>query len=110
MKNAIQDGNRLSIVSGGAIASGAGVLTGALFGVAITAANASGQAVELALTGVYALPKATGAGTALTQGALVYWDATNSRVTGTATGNTLIGHCHVAAGTADATVAVRLQP
>lgn len=98
----------MTIVSAGAIASGAGVLTGALFGVAVSAATAAGQQVEVALDGVFSLPKVPA--TAISQGVLVYWDAANARVTNVSAGNTLIGHAHAAALAADATIAVRLQP
>ena len=55
---------------------------------------------------VFELPKATGA---LTQGAQAYWHSTSKNVTGTATGNTLIGVVTQAAGENDTTAVVRLN-
>lgn len=51
--------------------------------------------------GVYSETKATGEAWAI--GASVYWDATNSRLTTTLTGNTLFGRATAAALSADAT-------
>ena len=48
---------------------------------------------EVHTKGVFAMPKATGAGSgaALAFGTDVYWDETNHVVTATALGNTLVG-------------------
>jgi predicted RecA/RadA family phage recombinase len=106
MQNFIQVGDQLEVVAPAALASGEGVLIGALFGVATTAA-AAGAPVVLRLVGVVTQPKATGA---IAAGAKVYWDATNKRVTTTATGNSVIGHAARAALSADALAYIRLQP
>lgn len=63
MKNFIQPGEVVTVTSPGIVASGGGVLIGAMFGVATHAAG-TGDPLELALTGVYELPKAAGAITA----------------------------------------------
>ncbi|MGR3497108.1 DUF2190 family protein [Citreimonas sp.] len=110
MKNFIQEGARLTIVAAAAVASGAGVLTGSLFGVALTSAD-SGDEVELQLTGVVELTKV--GSQAWSVGDRVYWDDGNSRCTTTAAdGDLLIGTCAVAVGgTAGATTGtVRLSP
>lgn len=73
--------------SGGVVSSG-GYKIGDLFGVAAVTA-AEGEAFELAVAGVYTLPKAAGV---IAEGVKVYWSAANSNVTTTASGNTLIGH------------------
>jgi predicted RecA/RadA family phage recombinase len=106
MQNFIQVGDQLEVVAPANLTSGQGVLIGALFGVATTAAL-SGAPVVLRMVGVVTQPKATGA---IAAGAKVYWDATNSRVTTTATSNTMIGHAARAALSADALAYVRLQP
>lgn len=88
MKNFVQPGNVVTFtgLSGGHL-SGDLVIIGLMFG--ISAYNvAEGAEGELALGGVYSLPKATGA---LTEGAAVYWDNTNKNVTTTASANTKIG-------------------
>jgi len=86
--NFVQDGEALSLVAPYQVASGAGMLVGSIFAVALAAA-ASGAAVQARRRGVWDLAKATGQ--AWTQGLKVYWDNTNKNVTSTASGNTLIG-------------------
>jgi predicted RecA/RadA family phage recombinase len=108
MKNFVQNGKNVDITAPYAVVSGGGVLVGALFGVAI-ADIANGEVGSVATVGVYALTKATGAGTDGAQGAVAYWDNTAKKVTGVATNNTAIGHFLVAAATADAAATVRLS-
>ena len=43
------------------------------------------------------------------QGALLYWDNTNKRLTTTATGNTLAGYATAAAGAGMSTVCINLN-
>lgn len=90
MKNFIQPGHTVTIVAPATIASGAGLLIGSMFGIAAFDAAQTSE-VELVLEGVFDLPAASGAGTAITAGAKVYWDNTNKVATKTATSNTLIG-------------------
>ncbi len=104
MKNYIQPGNVLPLTMPAAVKSGDGVLVGTLFGVAAID-GASGAVVDCALTGVYELPKATGA---ITQGQAIYWDNTAKKVTGTASSNRLIGAAIEAAVSGAATLRVRL--
>jgi len=87
--------------------AGAVVVLGELIGVTRTpiAANTLGS---LAVTGVFDMTKATGAGTAIAAGANCYWNATANQVTTVTTGNKLLGKAIQAAGDADATVRVRL--
>ncbi len=56
---------------------------------------------KFAVVGVFDAPKATGA---ITVGAAVYWDATNSKVTTTATDNPYLGKAILAADSADESV------
>lgn len=104
----VHDGDAIDYTPSAAVAPGDVVVQGELIGIAKTAiaANVLGA---LAATGVFDLPKATGASTAITAGALVYWDATNHVATATATGNKLLGKTIAAATDADATVRVRLD-
>lgn len=106
----VHDGNAIDYTPGSAVASGDVVVQGELVGIAKTAiaANALGA---LVVDGVFDLPKATGGSTAITAGALVYWDATNSvATTDDASGtNKLLGKTIAAAADADATVRVRLS-
>jgi len=106
MKNFVQPGNVVTFIgpAGGAL-SGDLTIVGAIFG--ISAYNVDeGAEGELALGGVYTLPKATGAITAF---AKVYWDATAKKVTATATSNTLIGVAMLAELSASTEVTVRLN-
>jgi predicted RecA/RadA family phage recombinase len=95
MKNFIAVGNTLTFTASAALASGAGVLIGAIFGVAATdIANGAQGAANL--TGVYDLPKT--ASQAWTVGAKIYWDDTAKRCTTVTTSNTLIGVAVLAVG------------
>jgi predicted RecA/RadA family phage recombinase len=109
MRNYIHGPDRITITAGGTIASGAGVLFGDLFGVALHGAT-SGQSLTLQLMGRVRLNKATGT---INPGVLVYWDNTNARVTTTASGNRPIGfHAGAAANTGaqDTAIEVMLTP
>ena len=106
--NFVSDGNRIDHTPGSALAAGDVVVQGDLVGVATMpiAANTLGS---LAVSGVFDFPKATGGGTAITIGSIVYWDDTNNQATTTSTGNKLIGKTVKAAADGDATVRVRMS-
>lgn len=87
-KNYLQAGEHITLPAAAAVTSGTPVLVGALFGVAENSA-AVGAPLTIARRGVFRLNKT--AAQAWTAGQRVYWDATNSLVTTTASGNTLIG-------------------
>jgi len=109
MKNYVQPGEYITVTAGAAITAGSGVLTGAMFGIAATDA-ANGEEVELALTGVFDLPKT--ASQPWTVGAPIYWDDAGKECTTVDTANTLIGVAVLAVGSgADETTGrVRLCP
>jgi predicted RecA/RadA family phage recombinase len=88
-----------------AVAAGAVVLLGDLVTVAThsIAANAAGT---VAVDGVWSIAKAAGA---VSQGALLYWDATNSVVTTTASTHKRAGKAAAAAASGDASVLVILN-
>ena len=88
MKNFVQPGNTITLTAPYAVASGDGLLVGAVFGIAAGTA-ASGEPVEAALVGVYDLKKT--ASQAWAVGDKVYWDNTAKEATKTTTSNTLIG-------------------
>lgn len=104
----IHDGNSIDYTPGANVSAGDVVAQGELVGIAKLdiVANALGA---LAVTGVFDLPKATGASTAITAGAKVYWNATASQATTTASGNKYLGKTVRAAADGDATVRVRLE-
>ena len=86
--NYVQPGDTITLIAPRAVAAGAGVLVGALFGVALSPA-AQGAPVECRHEDVFDLAKATGQ--AWTQGAKIYWDNTAFNCTTSASGTTLIG-------------------
>jgi len=105
MNNFVQVGEQLRFTAPRDLASGEGVVVGAYFFVSTTAVKSGQQGVGRRV-GVVRLPKATGA---LTEMQKAYWDDTNKVVTGTATGNRLIGAATKAQASADATVEVCLS-
>jgi len=114
MKNKIKDGKTMNYTASADISSGDLVVVGVRVGVA-AADIANGAVGVLEMEGVFELPKVTGA---ITQGALVYWDADGTPVGGVSgdgglttstSGNTLAGYAVEAAGETAATVKVKLN-
>lgn len=106
MKNFVQDGHMMTVPAPYAVASGAGVLVGAMFGVAAYGAGKDAP-VEIATGGVFDLPKKPGDTPAL--GGKLYWDDTLKALTTTAAGNTLVGVSALAAIGTAAEARVRLN-
>lgn len=104
-KNFIKEGKILDYTAGATITSGQFVLVGAIGGIAI-ADIANGDTGALQIEGVFSVPKAAGA---VTQGAKLYWDATNSVLTTTSSGNTIVGVAAAAAASGDASVQILLN-
>lgn len=104
--NFVQEGKSLNYTpSGSDVASGDFVLIGAIGGVAKTDI-ADGKTGAVHVCGVFSVPKASGA---VTQGAKLYWDSTNSVLTTTASGNTIVGVAAEAAASGDANVRILLN-
>jgi predicted RecA/RadA family phage recombinase len=95
MKNYVQPGNTITLTAPYDVASGDGLLVGAIFGVA-TGSAVSGAAIEAALVGVFDLTKV--GSQAWAAGDKIYWDNTAKQATKTATSNTLIGVATEAVG------------
>ena len=106
MKNFIARGETLEITAAADVASGAGVLVGATFGVA-AGDIAEGAKGIINLSGVYELPKVSAQ--AWVQGARIYWEAAENRCTTTVGSNTLIGVAYAAAANPSAAGQVRLN-
>ena len=104
----VSEGNAIDYTPSANVAAGDVIVQGELVGIAKTpiAANTPGS---LVVKGVFDLPKATGAGSAIAVGTEGYWDATNKVVTATTTGNKYLGRTVRAAADADTTVRVRLR-
>ena len=107
MRNYIQRGENVTVPAAPyAVASGAGLLAGAIFGVAATNADL-GAEVVIATEGVFTLPKTSAL--AIAFGDRIYWDDTAKVVNKTASGNTLIGAAVSAAANPSGFVDVRLN-
>jgi predicted RecA/RadA family phage recombinase len=104
----VQEGAAIDYTPGADTAAGMVVVLGDLVGVTRTDIKAN-QLGSLGVQGVFELPKATGAGSAIGAGVLTYWDAANGVATKTATGNKLIGKAVRATIDADTVVRVRLS-
>ena len=83
------------------VAAGDVVIIGDLVGIAKLDIKA-GELGALALVGVFDIPKATGEGTAIAVGTIVFWDAENSQVTTTAGDNKYLGKTIIASTDDDA--------
>lgn len=106
MRNYIQPGKTLTLPAPAAVLSGEGVVIGSIFGVAAGDA-ASGADVDLAVEGVFELPKVSAL--AISVGDKVYFDGATGLVSKTASGNTYIGVAVSAAANPSGTVRVRLN-
>ncbi len=95
MKSFVQHGNVLSFLAPYAVASGAPFKVGSFVAVAVTAAAATGAAVEGMTEGVFQLPKVSAQAWAV--GDKVYWDDTAKLMTTVSTSNTLVGAATAAA-------------
>ena len=105
MASYVQGDCHIDYTPSSAVAAGDVVVMADLVGVANRpiAANALGA---VTIDGVHSMPKATGA---ISQGAIVYWDATAGNVTTTSSGNKRAGKAAAAAQSADASVMVILN-
>lgn len=92
MKTKISSGDVIDFTApSGGVVSGVGVLLGKLFVIAVTTA-AAGETVAGDAKGVFDhAAEGAGSGQDLAVGDDVYWDATNKRLTKTATSNTKVG-------------------
>ena len=106
MKNFKQKGDIVTLFSASAIASGAGLLVGSVFGITQNA-GAAGDSVEVLREGVFTHAK--NSAEAWTVGAKIYWDNTNKRITTTVGSNTLVGVLTAAKGGTDTTARVLLD-
>ena len=106
--NYLYTGDVLDYTNGGstAISSGAPVLVGKRLGIALSDIPA-GAFGSVRMRGVFTVAKLSTDNVA--QGDLLYWDATNSRLTKTSTDNTLAGYAAAAAGASVTTVAISLN-
>ena len=102
----VQPGEVIDYTAGANITSGQVVVMGVRVGVAL-AAIANGASGSVAVSGVFALAKLST--DVVAQGALLYWDSGNSRLTTTSAGNTLAGYATAAAGNGVTTVNIKIN-
>lgn len=105
-KKFIQPGEVIDYTAGSDLTAGTVVVIGNRVGVLLTDL-ANGETGAAQVTGVFEIAKLTTDDIA--QGNLLYWDATNKRLTKTATDNTLAGYAWKAAGTSATTVQIKLN-
>ncbi len=104
--NYIQEGKALNYTPSGAdVSSGDLVVIGTIAGIAKTDI-ADGKTGAVHISGVFSVAKASGA---VSQGAKLYWNSSNSNLTTTASGNTLVGVAAAAALSGDATIPLLLN-
>lgn len=106
MKNLVQHGTTLALFAPYLVASGAGMLVGSIFAVAVCDA-ANGAAVEGVTEGVFDLAKTSAQ--AWTVGQKVYWDNVNKRCDTDGTVGQLIGCATAAAANPSAVGSVKLN-
>ena len=106
--NYLYSGDVLDYTNGGSteISSGAPVLVGSRLGIALVNIPAGGMG-SVRMRGVFTVAKLST--DAVAQGDLLYWDATNARLTTTASTNKLAGYAAAAAGAGVTTVAISLN-
>lgn len=105
-KKFIQPGEVIEYTAGSALSSGAVVLIGNRIGVLLTDL-ANGEVGVAQVTGVWELTKLST--DVVTQGALLYWDAGNSRLTTTASSHKQAGYAWAAASGTDTTVQIKIN-
>lgn len=108
MINRIQKGKILQVTNGtgSTVTAGSGILVGTKVGVA-TVDIANSATGSVAMDGVFNVTKLST--DAVTQGAALYWDNTNKRLTTTSSGNTYAGYAAAASGSGTANVNIALN-
>lgn len=102
----IMSGDVVDYVAGSAISNGQVLLIGKRIGVALVAI-ANGATGAVMVRGIFTIAKLST--DVVAQGDLLYWDAGNSRLTTTASGNTQAGYATKAAGSGVTTVEISIN-
>jgi len=105
----VHEGASIDYTPAADVAAGDVVVQGDLVGVAKLDIKAN-KLGALAVEGVFDFAKATGAGTAIAVGAVVYWNDAANQATTVAAGNKLLGKSVRAASDNDTTVRGKLSP
>jgi predicted RecA/RadA family phage recombinase len=104
----LNEGNAIDYKPAADGAAGDVVVLGELVGIANAPIKANTLGA-LAVAGVFEFPKTAGAGTAITAGTKLYWDAVVKVATATVDANKFIGKATADAADADAKVRARLS-
>ena len=106
----VQRGDAIDYTPGAAVSAGDVVVQGDLVGVAKLDIAASTLGA-LAVTGLFDFPKATGVGTAITAGTILYWNEAEAvaKADSETGANTQLGKAVATAGDDDTTVRVLLS-
>ena len=107
MKNYIQTDDIIEVAAPADVAGGAGVLIGALFGIATHDAK-SAATLQIKTRGVFDVAKVSAQQWA-TVGLAIYWDDTAKNFTTVSTSNTLVAKNTLVAANPSATGRVRLD-
>ncbi|MCK4982261.1 MAG: DUF2190 family protein, partial [Victivallaceae bacterium] len=97
----VQRGHDIDFVPEADVAAGDVVIIGDIIGIAKLDIKAEALGA-LALVGVFDIPKATGEGTAITVGTIVFWDAENKQLSTTGGENKYLGKTIIASSDNDA--------
>jgi predicted RecA/RadA family phage recombinase len=109
MKTYVQPGKTVTLEADDDYDSGDVIVINDIIGICSTSVE-TGDDVEVALVGVFDLPKDDSTGSSIDQGERVYWNATDSVVeTDSTAANTLLGVATEDAADGDTTVRVRLN-
>lgn len=108
MATLVADGSSIPHTPSGAVAAGDVVVVGDIVGVApvAIAANTLGT---LAVSGIHIFPKATGGGTGIAAGAVVYWNTSTSKAQTTASTFKRIGKTVAISADGDTTCKVLIS-
>lgn len=104
----LHEGNSVDYKPGADVAAGDVVVLNDLVGVAKLDIKANTLGA-LAVAGAFEFPKTTGAGTAITAGTKLYWDAVAKVATATVGANKIIGKATADAADASTTVRARMS-
>ena len=109
MADYVQCGKVIEFTPSSALSAGQPVLIGSSLLTIATQPIAANAAGSVATEGVWSIAKATGSNTAISAGAVLYWDNANSVVTASSSGTVRCGYAAASAANAAATVTLLLN-
>jgi predicted RecA/RadA family phage recombinase len=109
MADYVQHGDVIEFTPSSALSAGQPVLVGSSLLTIATQPIAANAAGSVATEGVWSVAKATGNGTAINAGTVVYWDNANSVVTSSSNGTVRCGIAVGSAANAAASVSMKLN-